>query len=105
MPFSEQQLVDCDTVTSKGCSGGTYLNGWKYVIKAGGQDTEASYPYIVDPNTFGRCYEMCGKVGAKISEEIIQLEPGDVTTMSLVLENNQLLATAMRVLPSFTHYT
>jgi len=43
-PLAPQQIVDCDK-TDGGCNGGWPRTAYEYVIKAGGQDTEASYPY------------------------------------------------------------
>ena len=41
--FSEQNLVDCDTLDN-GCNGGWPTNTYKHIIKAGGIDTMAFYP-------------------------------------------------------------
>jgi cathepsin F len=43
-PLAPQQIVDCDKQDG-GCNGGDTPTAYEYVIKAGGQDTEASYPY------------------------------------------------------------
>jgi C1A family cysteine protease len=43
-PLAPQQIVDCDK-NDGGCNGGDTPTAYEYVIKAGGQDTEASYPY------------------------------------------------------------
>jgi cathepsin F len=43
-PLAPQQIVDCDK-SDGGCNGGDTPTAYEYVIKAGGQDTEASYPY------------------------------------------------------------
>jgi len=43
-PLAPQQIVDCDT-SDGGCNGGDTVTAYEYVIKAGGQDTEATYPY------------------------------------------------------------
>jgi len=43
-PLAPQQIVDCDK-TDGGCNGGWPRKAMQYVISAGGQDTEASYPY------------------------------------------------------------
>jgi len=39
-----QQIVDCDT-NDGGCNGGNTETAYEYVIKAGGQELEKSYPY------------------------------------------------------------
>ncbi|KAK7318815.1 hypothetical protein RJT34_03522 [Clitoria ternatea] len=48
--LSAQQLVDCDPA-SKGCAGGYYFNAFGYVIKNGGIDSEANYPYLAQNGT------------------------------------------------------
>ena len=43
---SEQQIVDCDTVSS-GCNGGAYTTAWDYLMNNGvGVSTESGYPYV-----------------------------------------------------------
>ncbi|RDX75850.1 hypothetical protein CR513_44226 [Mucuna pruriens] len=48
--LSVQELVDCDPA-SHGCAGGFYFNAFGWVIKNGGIDTEAHYPYIAQNGT------------------------------------------------------
>jgi C1A family cysteine protease len=43
-PLAPQQIVDCDK-RDGGCNGGNPPTAYEYIIQAGGQDTEASYPY------------------------------------------------------------
>jgi len=43
-PLAPQQIVDCDT-NDGGCNGGDTVTAFQYVISAGGQDTEQTYPY------------------------------------------------------------
>jgi hypothetical protein len=43
LAFSEQNLVDCDTLDN-GCNGGWPTNTYKHIIKAGGINTMTSYP-------------------------------------------------------------
>jgi cathepsin F len=42
--FSEQQLVDCDTV-DQGCNGGLMTDAFTWLTNNGGQETLADYPY------------------------------------------------------------
>jgi len=43
-PLAPQQIVDCDK-RDGGCNGGNPPTAYEYIIEAGGQDTETSYPY------------------------------------------------------------
>jgi cathepsin F len=52
--LSEEQLVDCDTV-DQGCNGGLPSNAYQYIMKAGGIDTEANYPYTAGGGSGGSC--------------------------------------------------
>jgi cathepsin F len=44
LSFSEQELVDCDTL-DEGCNGGLPENAYKTLEKLGGLESETSYPY------------------------------------------------------------
>ncbi|KAI9070804.1 hypothetical protein K1719_038904 [Acacia pycnantha] len=51
--LSEQELVDCDTKgVDQGCEGGYMEDGFEFIIKNGGINTEANYPYTA---TDGKC--------------------------------------------------
>jgi cathepsin F len=58
-----QQYVDCDT-TDLGCNGGATQNAYNYVIRAGGQESAADYPYTA---VGGTCKFSTSKVAARIS--------------------------------------
>jgi len=61
--LSEQQIVDCDTLDD-GCDGGWPYDAYKYLISAGGQDSEVSYPYT---GTDGTCKFKKADVEATLS--------------------------------------
>jgi C1A family cysteine protease len=61
--LSPQQIVDCDTV-DQGCNGGDPPTAYQYLMKQGGLDTEASYPYTGEDGT---CAYKAASSGAKIS--------------------------------------
>jgi len=60
--LSPQQIVDCDK-TDAGCNGGDTPTAYEYVIKAGGLETNANYPYTAKDGT---CKETATKIDASI---------------------------------------
>jgi len=61
--LSPQQIVDCDK-SDGGCNGGNPPTAYKYLIEAGGQESESDYPYTARD---GSCKFAKSEVVAKIS--------------------------------------
>jgi len=61
--LSMQQIVDCDT-NDDGCNGGNPPTAYEYVIKAGGLETYADYPYTAKDGT---CKFSKSKIAQSIS--------------------------------------
>lgn len=62
--LSEQQIVDCSTrYGNNGCNGGLMSNCFKYVLAAGGIETERAYPYEAQASY---CRFQSAYVGAKV---------------------------------------
>jgi cathepsin F len=77
--LAPQQIVDCDKYDS-GCDGGWPYNAYKYVIQAGGLESEKDYPYkAVDQ----KCDFKKADVVAKLTnwKYVNQQPSGENTTM------------------------
>jgi len=62
-PLSPQQIVDCDNFDG-GCGGGNPPTAYQYIQMAGGQETNAAYPYKA---VNGQCAFQASKIYAKIT--------------------------------------
>lgn len=87
--FSEEQTLDCDT-TSYGCNGGWPYSAYKYLIQAGGVESEADYPYTAsggqcnaNPSDFEKCKPSSWKYVTQSQDE---------STMKNFLYNNSPLS-------------
>jgi len=76
-PLSPQQIVDCDNSDS-GCGGGNPPTAYQYVMQAGGQETNAAYPYTGQD---GNCDFVSSKVFARVSDWEYACQSGDEPTL------------------------
>jgi len=101
--LSEQQLVDCSAREgNKGCKGGIMENGFKYIIKNNGIDTEESYPYraVTEP----MCKAKEGTVGATMSS-FVDIKRGSIEGLQQALATIGPISVAMDAgHQSFQHY-
>jgi C1A family cysteine protease len=64
--LSPQQINSCDKVDG-GCNGGNTETAYDYVVKAGGIETDADYPYTSGTGRTGTCKFESSKVAVKIT--------------------------------------
>jgi len=64
--LSPQQINSCDKHDG-GCNGGNTETAYRYVVSAGGIETEASYPYTSGRGQTGVCHFDSSKVHTKIT--------------------------------------
>jgi C1A family cysteine protease len=78
--FSEQQLVDCDTLKNggkdHGCNGGLMDNAFSWIHNNGGLCSESDYPYISGVSkTSGTCNKDCSIVKNSKVNSFVDIPP------------------------------
>ena len=88
--FSEQQLVDCDTLRNggrdHGCNGGLMDNAFDWISSNGGLCTEAEYPYVSGTTKkAGTCVESCTNVKESQTAGFVDVTPSSDADFVLAL--------------------
>jgi cathepsin L len=90
--LSEQQLVDCSgSYGNMGCNGGLMDNAFKYIISAGGLDTESSYPYTAQD---GNCQFDKSNIGGDVTA-FTDVSQGDETALATACANTGPISVAI----------
>lgn len=88
--FSEQQLVDCDTLKNggkdHGCNGGLMDNAFDWIHKNGGLCDETSYPYISQTGKTQSCQTTCKLVSNSRISSHIDVEQTDDAFMNALAQ-------------------
>ena len=93
--FSEQQLVDCDTLRNggrdHGCKGGLMDNAFSWIQKNGGLCEEEAYPYVSgETKDADTCQTKCSVVSKSKITSIVDVTPSSENAFMTALSKQPL---------------
>jgi hypothetical protein len=97
LSLSEQQMVDCSKTGNLGCDGGDPRAGYDDVIKEGGEESEAAYPY---KGADGKCRFDKSKVAAPLGG-YLRVGEGDEAALEAALASKGPASVCIDVEDSF----
>jgi len=101
--LSEQNLIDCSSsYGNMGCNGGLMDQAFQYIIKNGGIDTEASYPYTATTGT--TCKYDASNSGATLSA-YADVTAGSETALAAAVAKQPVSVAIDASRPSFQLYS
>lgn len=90
VPFSEQQLVDCDNLKNggrdHGCNGGLMDNAFSWISKNGGLCTENDYPYVSGDGKTTTCQKTCSLVSKSKIASFVDVHTTDDALMAAIAQ-------------------
>jgi len=91
--FSEQQLVDCDSLrnggSDLGCNGGLMDNAFSWIEKNGGLCSETDYPYVSGTTKTGnKCEKKCSVVDKSKIIDFVDVFPSSEDAMKAAVASN-----------------
>jgi len=96
--LSEQQLVDC---SPQHCQGGWMGTAFDYLVKAGGIETEADYPYVHEERT---CQFNISKVAATLTGHVTLQPQEDEDVLQQAVATIGPISVGIDALPNFWSY-
>jgi hypothetical protein len=107
--FSEQQLVDCDTLANggrdHGCNGGLMDNAFTWIKKNGGLCSEQDYPYVSGTTkTAGTCKTTCKVNGNSKVQSFVDVKPNSDDAMMTSLAQQPVSVAIEADQPAFQLY-
>jgi C1A family cysteine protease len=107
--FSEQQLVDCDTLTNggrdHGCNGGLMDNAFSWIKKNGGLCSEQDYPYVSGTTkTAGTCKTTCHVNSNSKIQSFVDVKPNSDDAMMTAVAQQPVSVAIEADQPAFQLY-